>query len=534
MRRIYDMETQPGLGPFSVSEAGLGWYRPRPVVRDTLTLVAGEDAWDFSLAYALRRARTLAFWVPESAFGSGGERNLAHRALARLAERAGVPMVVTSVTDDAAASTLARALEPHRRSAVIQTASWRESLPQRSNRLLVRNRLGRPEAMFLDEGATPHLRTPIPDLSDDPANLRWMVDVEVRDWAPARHRSIVPRLLNASSPGDARVTKEGLAYEGLSSMILSGVPLEQLTVHPVLSPAPLLDQLQHVASLSQWTCEVSEKGQFALATANLLGGFAELCSTLRDPDVAEILRAYVAGKGTAPGLALTDRRRYLSLDDFRALDLTVPADGRLETLRAQRLLQAGLVLKCGRCRHADWYRPRDADPTFECTRCATSQVPDREAWMGDPEPKWRYRLDEAVFQFVRHRGDLPALAAFERFEGSHGAVQFVPELTFSDPSGQEREVDFAVTVGSSLWLGEAFTDARYARSRKEEVKRLRRLGEVAAVLNARGIILATSATEIAADTAQRAQAEFPGPWPELQLRARVRCLPRPDRLVDEP
>jgi hypothetical protein len=43
MRWLYDVKTQPGQGPFSLAEAGLGWYRPRPLIEDTVTLVTGED-----------------------------------------------------------------------------------------------------------------------------------------------------------------------------------------------------------------------------------------------------------------------------------------------------------------------------------------------------------------------------------------------------------------------------------------------------------------------------------------------------------
>jgi len=474
-RWLYDARSQPGVGAFSLAEVGLGWYRPRPFVEDTVTLVAGDGPWDFALAYALRRTRTHAFWVPDGGFASPAERDLAHRSLAWLADRSGAPLVVTSVSDEGAARTLAAALERHRRSAVVRTATWRESLPERPNRLLVTNRLGRPEALYLDDGATPHLRTPAPDLSDDPTKLRWMTEVDVRDWAPARHHALAPLLLvgGGSSP-EARVTRHGLAYEGLSPFVPYGVPLDQLTTHPVLRPLPLLDQLRFIASASHWTCELSEKGQYALAAAGLFGGFTELSAALRDEDLGKVLFAYLDADRNGPGLALTDRRRYLSLNDFRALDLAKSAGDVLEELRARNAVQAGLVLKCGRCRHADWYRPRDTDPAFECTRCAAVQPPDRDSWLRDPEARWRYRLDEVVFQFARHRGDIPLLAAFERFHRSRQAVQFVPEVALTDPGGQQREMDFVVTDGSSLWLAR-----RSRRSLRLVQERRKRAAETA-------------------------------------------------------
>jgi hypothetical protein len=532
MRWLYDLRAHPRPGPFALAEFGLGWYRPRPLVEDSITVVAGEEAWDFAFAYALRRARTHAFWVPASVFSSQGERETVHRSLVWLAQQTGAPLVVTSVSDEAAGHALANALGQRTRSAVIRTATWREALPERSNRLLVTNRLGRPEAIYLEDGVTPHLRTPIPDVSDEPDKLRWMTELEVRDWAPTRHHALAPQLLGGGASIEARVTRQGLAYEGLSPMVRFGVALEQLTVQPVLQPLPLLRQLRYVASASLWSCELSQKGQFALAAADLFGGFTELCKALRDEDVGKVLYAYLDAERGGPGLALTDRRRYLSLEDLRALDLTSPGEDVLDSLRERRVLQPGLVLKCARCRHTDWYRPRETDPTFECTRCAAARKPDRGSWLREPEARWHYRLDEVVFQFARHRGDVPALAAFERFDQSRQPIQFVPELALTNASGQECEVDFAVTEGTSLWLGEAFSGRSYAKTKSAEMGRLRRLAEAAAALNARGIILATSADDIAPITKERAETVFPGPWPTLELRRCVFHLPRPTGLLD--
>jgi hypothetical protein len=534
MRWLYDIQTQPGSGPFSLAEVGLSWYRPRPFVEDTITIVAGEDAWDFALAYALRRARTHAYWLPSSAFESKLDRDVALRALAGFSGRTGSPLVVTSVSDDDAADELARAFAQQRyRRVVIRTAHWRESLPPTPNRLLVRNRLGRAEPLYLDDGATPHLRTPVPDLSDDPSTMRWMTEVEVRNWAPARHPSLAPNLLVDNAWGEARITRCGLAYQGVRGMVPFGVPLEQLTAEPSLRPLPLLEQLRCMAATSRWTCELSQRGQFALAASELLGGCEALCSALRDPDIGEVLHAYLAAGNGVPGLALGDRRRYLSLKDFGDLTLTKPPEDVVGALRVSGVVRPGLVLKCERCRHTDWYRPSDVDPTFDCTRCASVQAPSRNSWLGDAEPRWRYRLDEVVFQFARHRGDLPVLAAYEQFDRSIRTVQFVPEIDITTAAGQGCEVDFALTEGSSLWLGEAFSDRRYASSAKEELERLRRLAATAAVLNARGVVLATSANDIAPQTKARARTVFASQWPELRFMERAFHLRRPVRLLDD-
>ena len=59
IRWLYDIQAAPrGHAPLVLAETGLAWFRPRPLVADTITLVAGEDPWDFALAYARRRPGT--------------------------------------------------------------------------------------------------------------------------------------------------------------------------------------------------------------------------------------------------------------------------------------------------------------------------------------------------------------------------------------------------------------------------------------------------------------------------------------------
>ena len=149
--------------------------------------------------------------------------------------------------------------------------------------------------------------------------------------------------------------------------------------------------------------------------------------------------------------------------------------------------------------------------------------------MEHPEPTWRYRLDEAVFQFLRHRGDLPVLATNAAFASSSVTAGVVPETELINPDGDKREIDFVVVTGGYVWIGEAFSRTKYAPS--EESKRLRELREVSDLLNARSVILATSASSLSDQTRKRADSTFPGPWPWVE-KASCELLPRPAKLVD--
>jgi hypothetical protein len=343
-----------------------------------------------------------------------------------------------------------------------------------ANRLLTAETVGSETALFLDRDQSPQLPTPIPAgvTPREVEDLRWITDIHVRDWTAMRHPALGGGPLVADG-GDSRLTADGVAYSCPKWVVMRAVPLMQQVRRPNLSPLPLLDQLRIAAAAGGWECQLSHKGQFTLSACDLFGDFEDLCAALRDPDVAMLLMGYVDADREAPG-RLLDRRRYLRLGDVGALGLTGDTAALVNRLQWLSVLVRGLVLKCSRCRYAAFYRARDTDPTFTCLRCSHQQRPAREQWLDTAEPEWHYRLDEAVFQFLRQRGDLPVLVAHDLFAGSREAVLVVPEIEFQETGSHAnpRELDFAVLRGASLYLGEAFTAARYEQSRGDENRRL--------------------------------------------------------------
>jgi hypothetical protein len=139
--------------------------------------------------------------------------------------------------------------------------------------------------------------------------------------------------------------------------------------------------------------------------------------------------------------------------------------------------------------------------------------------------RWPRRL-------ARHRGDLPALVALERFGQDGGRINFTSEVELTDVDGTRCELDFAVLDDSDLYLGEAFTAAKYAERKKDELERLGRLASVVSQFNARGVILATAAPAMHQPTVDRAKSIFSSPWPLLEIRTAAFALPRPVRSVD--
>jgi hypothetical protein len=518
--------------PRTLGMQGLDWFGLGPRGELTATIVVGEQEWDFALAYALRCSQSLAWWLPPSYVEvDGGIASIASRFAGLM--RKSIRIFTTSTSDQDAAGELAGALAPHARgSNAVQHRDWQEVLPARANRLLIREPAAFPQPLYLQDGMTPRLNTPIPELDagTEELELRWMTEVSVeKGWPLARHAQLAGSIAENQPSSIARTTADGFAYLGPGMFVRGGIPLALQTARPALTPLSLLEQIEVIADKAGWSCRFSEKGQYCIAASVLFHGLDALCAALGRREPAAVLMAFLDGDRHAPGVPLTDRRRYLSSAEIEEL----AADGgRLfNELTDWQVLAGGFVLKCPRCRYAAWYRPREADPVFTCRRCGSDHRPDRVSRIEQPEPIWRYQLDETVFQFLRHRGDLALLAASKFFASPRHQAGMLPEVEFVDPNGVKSEVDFVATDGADVWIGEAFTKNRYGDGAAED-ERLGELVTVAELLNARGIVLATAAAALRPISLKRAADAAPGPWPVLRVLTGCELLPRPEKLID--
>jgi hypothetical protein len=552
IRWVYGRQAPGGVSPFDVTQTGCAWflsgYRDAPLT----VVVTGDDKWDFALAYALRRARGWAFWLPAVIGWSATEREFAIREIQQVASRTGSGIAVTSTSNEDAAEQLSDAFTTRSpKEAEIRHVAWRRTLPRHANRLLTYESLGLESAMVLEEGRTQDVATPIPVAAQTakPEDLRWVTELTARGWATMRHGALVNGPFFDGS-GDSRPTRRGVAYSCPNWYVQYGVPLIHQVRRPRFAPLAPLEQVRLGASDNGWDCQLSHKGAFSLAACSLFGGFEQLCAELRNEDIAKLLMAYLDGGREAPGLALA-QRRYLRLADVAELALSGVAGDLATRLDGMQVLVRGLVLKCERCRYTTFYRPREFDPRFSCTRCSHEQKPGPPHWLGSAEPEWHYRLDEAVFQFLRQHGDIPMLAAYDLFRNRPEPVQVIPEVEFlpkivqelkPDPDAEPsrktvnpREVDFVVLGDGAVSIGEGFTGDRYAPTAKAENKRLDYLSQIAQAVNAQTVILATSASNLNTRTTEAAERKFRLiPGPRLVMRTAVAVPERPRELIDQP
>ena len=517
--------------PVALASRGLA-RRVSVAARDQVTVVVGEKPRDFLLFHGLSRLRPDVFWLPTSRLDSAEFVDwLAARARRSVEEagRADEISVVTAESDDAATHA-AEVLNARPGMAPTRTrvADWRNLLPRHAP-FQADPRSERRTPLLRHEGATQGLPTPIPVgvTSEDPFALRWMVDIEVEGWSPARHRLLGAEVLRGvvMSDHDARTSSLGPSYFGLAPFQQAFLGLEESTARPRLRPLSILEQVSAVLTSQGWQARLSDKGAFALHSARLFDGVEGLATALRRPPVRQLLDAYLTPTTTNdPGRYLKDtRRRYLTLAHARDVigGGADTAAAVASDLYSRGALLRGHLLKCEHCRSTSFYVLNEQQE-FTCLRCRTRQRATRFSWLEAPEPEFHYALSEVLFQFLSHNGDIPLLAALDRFVEGRGqeraAFDIAFELQLISPSGDMSEHDIIVTWGTELWIGEATIENRLGRNEAEERDRLRRLKEVADTLSAEGVLLATAAPSFRAATRRRIERTFHDPVrPQVQI-----------------
>lgn len=63
---IFRRPPSEAVYPLALSELGLEWYISGRFRIGRAPVIVGDDPWDFALFYALRRWRSVAYWIPQS------------------------------------------------------------------------------------------------------------------------------------------------------------------------------------------------------------------------------------------------------------------------------------------------------------------------------------------------------------------------------------------------------------------------------------------------------------------------------------
>jgi len=537
---LFRRQPSDNVYPLALTELGLGWYRSGRFRPFPVPIVVGDDPWDFALFYALRRWRSVAYWVPESSLDDEAFcRNVLAAAEMRQAIAYGAVVVSASSAElaDRARDQLAewqqRMAGGRPRRVELGSTAWSNVISGPVNRLYELNNFDRPHALYVHQGRTPELPTPTPEIvtTAEVHTLRWITDVAVDGWGALRDVDLPSAVLvgNALDRERLRVGRDAPSYLSPQAITLPGMSPKSAALRPHLVPLPLAEQLRLVAARGGWQVTQSDKGVYAAESAKLFGGEVALAEVLRDPPLRSVIDGFLVGdEPDAKGRLLADRRRYLTYEDFSTLAGVDYAESVLGRLEETAAVTRGVVLKCQRCRAGGFYTPAESDPTFRCKSCRLEQRPTRTHWLNEVEPIWHYGLDEVLRRFVQQRGHLPLFAAINLLADPDdpGLVEFAFELEFRLNEDVALEFDIVARRASELWVGDATTRDRFARSGTAERERLDLIHRLADELNARHVVLATS-QRFRETTRNEASARLRSPWYELHIVEEVALEPSP-------
>jgi hypothetical protein len=484
--------------PFGIADPGLTWYSQGYDDDPSIRLIVGDSPWDFAVFYALRRLTSVAYWIPANRvldpIWLGDTRGVGDR----LGRGRDVRFRVASVSDPALAAAFADNLAGENDDVAVDVLGWSELMPELPKRHLCTGSVSLPQSLALEtsDNQSAYFVTPVPDVraNDDPFGMHWVTEVFVEDWTGIGHPSLGPQLLDAPgySTYNARPSSDGIAYLSPRALVTATEPLEGQVVRPRLRPLAVEEQVRRALAERGWRCELSDKGIYRAQSEERFGGLTNLIDAVRDPAWHTALLGLTSSKqsGQVGRWLKNEERRIFALSEldtlFRSAHfMEAPAD-----LVRRGILARGLVHKCSQCRWQGWFGQGELGGTLRCGRCRKLLELNEPGWVGRGEPTWQYRLDEVIWQFVVHRGQIGLRAAKEFLWSQRPVTLIGPELDLYRPSRTTPiEIDICVAKGSRLWIGEAKTTVGLGRNRQDARTKVARLRDAAITLDATGVLL---------------------------------------------
>jgi len=509
--------------PFELTTVGLGtyFYRSEFPRKQLMTIVVGDTINDFCFYYSLSRIRQPVLWFPinwlrETKSTNGGSMfdSFSHSlgfTQGSVGAEDGCVFTSTSLELEELTQIVdetkkrARFLWLRSTSAVELTLDCAK-LISRPFRLYEVGNAVRPTSLTAEESSEIDMfETPTPKnfRRVHPYDHRWITDVTVSAHSLPRHPNIGEWVIRSPVLGTwgARVGAGTLSYF-CPNVAYAGGDIDITVVRPNLYIPSAHEVFEKLFDGIGQSVRLSDKGFYADDAVRKFGGLEVLASFLRDSISRQLLYAFMdcSGKNSEhEGYLLSDGRRYLTLPAVSRLAGDDEISRNLiEKLLSQDIFYRGCIFKCRYCRNADWFGLDQFDQIFRCKRCQRTQHVTRENHVyGELEPGWCYKLDEIIFQFLKHNGDVGILALDYERRGSQTSFLFTTDLELRRAGAiggkPDSEIDICCLVDGEIVLGEAKKENRLGQTKRAEVKEINKYTTLADVLGVKRLIFATLA-----------------------------------------
>ncbi len=511
--------------PFSFAQISLASVRAVGPARLTVpsVLVAGDTLKDFCLYYALSRLHNRAAWLPswfkpkEPRFAS----RLVHvvRDLEEMGhqEHSDTIAVLSTSVPDGEINDLIATIRRY-----LPTSSF---TPDDGNDPMFLDRmLWQPSKWYIrknldqitthqivDDKLPGYFESPVPSAFSEiiASKHRWLVEIAFAGNQMPRHPVLGRHLASGPNIGPVRAGIDGLTYQCPGTYTVGDdIELQMLRLN-ISVPRPE-KIFSIILAASGYECSLSDKGRYENETIEKFGSLENAASALRHPTLSGLLKEFLNMQRPSQGVFdegvfLGDKRRYLNFDRILALvnDATV-AYTTIDDWISRKIFYRGVVLKCARCADVAWHSIADITERFTCLRCGTNQQYIHESWRHPDEPSWFYKLDEMVYQTLRHHGDATLLTLDALRRQTPMSFQFCPELTLTPKgaSGPIMEIDVCCVMQGSIVIGEAKSIDTLAEPNISAIKAATKYALLAERMGATGLVFSTAAAAWNARTTQ--------------------------------
>jgi hypothetical protein len=512
--------------PFELANVDTGLYRPVKSMAHSapIVLVVGDTLSDFCLYYSLARLRPSVYWLPidflTSQSTTGRDRVLLDdyadhlKDVARMSRIEREPRYVllsasgdkaflTSAVDAIARAGYGRA-DTLGKSCTL-APDLRELL-QHPLRRYEQDNVLRPSPLTISENTElDFFETPKPKNFSrlDPYENRWITEINIpAHQLPRNHRmgQWVVRHPALSSNG-GRVSKSAISYFCPNTMYFGG-DIDTALVRPTIYIPGAFQMFEYLFDREGYLANTSDKGFFARDTIQKFGNLGAAANLFRSTAMRDMLLKFLDHVKPAQavhdeGAVLNDKRRYLNLPAIsKYLGNNDAAQAAIELLTAAQVFQRGFIFKCRFCRNADWFALEEVSQNYKCKRCGRTQtISVKSYWYDQHEPGWFYKLDEIVYQFIRHNGHVTLLALDYLKRKAGESFLYTPdmELTPRKASKVTVELDVLCVRDGALTIGEAKKEYRLGNTKRDEIATIRTYNRLAEQINAQAVVFSTFA-----------------------------------------
>lgn len=339
---------------------------------------------------------------------------------------------------------------------------------------------------FLDNISLNELRTPKPKgfKNLDVFKHKWITDVDIlKDVRELDKRNgyllpnkpyfskdiFLDRKMNYFDTSNVRFTREKISfYCPTQGLIRSLDNIDNITTKPQLKFLTEFEIFERIFNEAGYHIKLSDKGEYTKNSIDIFGSLQNIANELKDDKIKQIFQCFC--DTTKPEIrkekkikgVFVNKRVYLNFDDVAYfLGGGKNVREKINSYLYKNIFERGYILKCEKCKNADWYRMEEIGQKFVCHRCQREQVYTENHWRETDEPIIYYKLNEMFFQGYDNDMLVTILTLDKLREQTRESFFYLPEIEIRKDKNEKSliEMDICSISDGKILFGEAKKNA---------------------------------------------------------------------------